>query len=67
MSLPENKYISINGLNLHYMDWGNVDTAPMLLLHGLGGNAHYWDFFADSMKDDYHILVLDQRGHGDSS
>jgi len=39
----------------------------MVLLHGLCGNAHHWDFFADSMKDDYHILALDQRGHGDSS
>ena len=39
----------------------------MLLLHGLCGNAHYWDFFAQGMRNDYHILALDQRGHGDSS
>jgi pimeloyl-ACP methyl ester carboxylesterase len=38
----------------------------MILLHGLCSNAHYWDFFANAMKEDYHILSLDQRGHGDS-
>jgi pimeloyl-ACP methyl ester carboxylesterase len=64
---PEDKFITANGLNLHYLDWGNPDAPPMLLLHGLCGNAHYWDFFAQSMKNDYHVLALDQRGHGDSS
>jgi len=64
---PEDKFIIANNLNLHYLDWGNLSTAPMVLLHGLCGNAHYWDFFARNMRGDYHILALDQRGHGDSS
>jgi esterase len=64
---PEDKFITTNGLNLHYLDWGNPGAIPMVLLHGLCGNAHYWDFFAQSMKNDYHVLSLDQRGHGDSS
>ena len=65
--LPKDKLIITNGLRLHYLDWGNAGATPMVLLHGLTNNAHYWDFFASSMKQDYHILVLDQRGHGDSS
>jgi esterase len=64
---PEDKFIIANGLSLHYLDWGNPSATPMVLLHGLCGNAHYWDFFAQDMKRDYHVLVLDQRGHGDSS
>lgn len=59
--------MAANGLILHYLDWGNPEAMPMVLLHGLCGNAHYWDFFAESMKGDCHILALDQRGHGDSS
>lgn len=66
LSLPTDKLIKINGLNLHYVEWGSSSAVSMLLLHGLCAHAHYWDFFADSMKDDYHILALDQRGHGDS-
>jgi esterase len=64
---PEDRFITANGLNLHYLDWGNPSATPMVLIHGLCGNAHYWDFFAQGMKNDYHVLSLDQRGHGDSS
>jgi esterase len=63
---PEDKFIIANDLNLHYLEWGNPSATPMVLLHGLCGNAHYWDFFARNMRGDYHILALDQRGHGDS-
>lgn len=66
LSLPIDKSIKINGLKLHYLDWGNESAFPMVLLHGLCSNAHYWDFFASSIKDDYRILAIDQRGHGDS-
>ncbi len=65
-SPPEDKFIRINHLSLHYLDWDRLDAVPMILLHGLCGNAHYWDFFALNMRNDYHVLALDQRGHGDS-
>jgi len=67
ISQTQDRFVTANGLSLHYLDWGNPDAPPMLLLHGLCGNAHYWDFFVQGMKNDYHILALDQRGHGDSS
>jgi len=67
ISQPQDKFVTANSLKLHYLDWGNPDAPSMLLLHGLCGNAHYWDFFVQIMKNGYHILALDQRGHGDSS
>jgi pimeloyl-ACP methyl ester carboxylesterase len=67
ISLPESKLIKINGLNLHYLEWGNPNASPVVLLHGLCGNAHYWDFFASSTASEYRVLALDQRGHGNSS
>jgi len=66
ISLPEDKLIKISGLSLHYLDWGNPNATPMVLLHGLCSNAHYWDFFARSVASEYRVLALDQRGHGDS-
>jgi pimeloyl-ACP methyl ester carboxylesterase len=66
MSLPEDKVVKIGNLNLHYLDWGNTDAVPIILLHGLCGNAHYWDFFARSVATEYHLIAVDQRGHGDS-
>jgi pimeloyl-ACP methyl ester carboxylesterase len=66
LGIPEDKFIEVNGLNLHYLDWGNHNKPTMLLLHGACAHAHWWDFFALSLREDYHIVALDQRGHGDS-
>jgi pimeloyl-ACP methyl ester carboxylesterase len=65
-TIPQDKYLDADGLRLHYLDWGHVDAPPMLLLHGFSGHAHTWDTFARAMCDQFHILALDQRGHGDS-
>ena len=63
---PEDHFVQANGLRLHYRDWGNRDKPRMLLLHGGAQAAHSWDFFALAMRDHFHIVALDQRGHGDS-
>jgi pimeloyl-ACP methyl ester carboxylesterase len=63
---PLDKYLSVNGFRLHYLDWGTEGKQAMLLLHGFTTLAHAWDFFAPAFRDRYHILAPDQRGHGDS-
>jgi esterase len=63
---PQDKYLDADGLRLHYLDWGNETAPPMLLLHGFSGHAHTWDAFARAMCGEFHVLALDQRGHGDS-
>jgi esterase len=63
---PEDRWINLSSLKLHYLDWGNSSAQPMVLLHGYCSYARYWDFFARNMKQDYHVLAPDLRGHGDS-
>ena len=63
---PTDRHIDADGLHLHYLDWGNDGAPPMLLLHGFSGHAHTWDTFARAMADRFHVIALDQRGHGDS-
>jgi pimeloyl-ACP methyl ester carboxylesterase len=65
--LPEDKWFIHGDLKLHYLDWGNSGATTMLLVHGLCCEAHYWDFFARNLRQDYHVVALDQRGHGESS
>ena len=36
------------------------------MLHGGSQQAHSWDFVSLPLSEDYHIIALDQRGHGDS-
>ncbi len=63
---PQDKYLDINRLRLHYLDWGDYDHQPMLLLHGFLSHAHAWDDFALSFRSRFHVIALDQRGHGES-
>jgi len=53
-------------LRLHYVDWGNEDAPPMLLVHGGRDHCRNWDWVAEALCDDYHIIAPDLRGHGDS-
>jgi pimeloyl-ACP methyl ester carboxylesterase len=66
MLKPKDKYLAVNDLRLHYVDWGKSSHQTMLLLHGFMAHAHAWDEFALGFRDRYHIIALDQRGHGDS-
>jgi pimeloyl-ACP methyl ester carboxylesterase len=63
---PKDKTVTVNGLKLHYLDWGSDGSPVMVLLHGLRGHAHSWDDVSAAMCRDYHVLALDQRGRGDS-
>ncbi|MEE8369601.1 MAG: alpha/beta hydrolase [Dehalococcoidia bacterium] len=63
---PEDRYVAGDGLRLHYLDWGGEGKPWLLLLHGGSQTAHTWDFFADALRDEYHVIAPDQRGHGDS-
>ena len=38
----------------------------MLFIHGGSAHAHWWDFIAPAFVDDFHVLALDLRGHGES-
>ena len=58
--------VEVNGINLHYLDYGTAGKAPMLCLHGGAVTAHWFDFVAGGFTADYHVRALDQRGHGDS-
>ena len=64
--VPTEQTVQAHGLDLHYLDWGNPEAPPVLLLHGLQDSAALWGTFAESMRDDFHVVALDHRGHGDS-
>ena len=63
---PTDRNIEINGLNIHYLDWGGDSGRNLLLVHGQGGNAHNWDHIAEALRDEFRVIAIDQRGHGDS-
>ena len=45
------------------LDWGGADKAPdLVLLTGLGDNAHVYDQFAFQFTDDFHVIGITRRG-----
>ena len=58
--------IEVAGLKLHYQDFGTAGKTPMVCVHGGAASGHWFDFIAGAFTADYHVLALDQRGHGDS-
>lgn len=62
----QDKFVTINGLRLHYLDWGTNGKPPFVLLHGGSAYAHWWDFVAPAFAENFHVFALDQRGHGES-
>ena len=59
-------YIS-QRLRLNYVDWGNPDAPPLILVHGGQDHCRNWDWVAQDLRRDYHIIAPDLRGHGDSA
>lgn len=55
-----------NGLVLNCLDYGGEGKPPVLFIHGGSAHAHWWDFIAPAFVGDFHVLALDQRGHGES-
>jgi pimeloyl-ACP methyl ester carboxylesterase len=53
-------------LRLHYVDWGNADKPPLLLIHGGRDHCRNWDWAAAALGHDWHVMAPDLRGHGDS-
>lgn len=54
-------------LKLHYADWGNEDAPPLLLVHGGRDHCRSWDWTAEALRKDWHVIAPDLRGHGDSA
>jgi pimeloyl-ACP methyl ester carboxylesterase len=60
-------FVLVNGLKLHYLDYGGAEKPTLACLHGLSGNAHNFDMLAPHLVGDWHVIAFDVRGRGDSA
>jgi len=58
-------FITANHVKLHYLDWGGKGET-LLFLHGLGDTAHIFDVLAPKFTNEFRVLGLTRRGHGES-
>ena len=60
------RFVKVGDLNLHYLEWGDAGAPPVVMVHGLTGNAHAFDNLAPHFLPQYHVISVDVRGRGDS-
>jgi len=63
---PADRFVTVDGLRIHYLDWGSPEKPPLVMLHGIGRVAHTFDHIAPHFIAKYHVVAVDMRGHGDS-
>ena len=62
-------FIQINGAQIYYDVYGDVDSAPILLIHGstITGQIDWGEKIAPALASRYRVFVPDCRGHGQST
>jgi pimeloyl-ACP methyl ester carboxylesterase len=58
--------LKVGPLALNALEWGEPGRPALCFLHGGSAHAHWFDWVVPTFTDRYHVLSLDQRGHGAS-
>ncbi|ASP38496.1 alpha/beta hydrolase [Bacterioplanes sanyensis] len=59
---PESRYVSIDGMNVHYRD---VGSGPVLLcLHGIFASCHTWEGWSEALQQDFRVISVDCPNFG---
>ena len=70
MPEPREKFVYSLGLPIHYLEWGEPDGEPIVLIHGYLDLAHSWRALVAALEKKLSrarwIIAPDCRGHGDS-
>jgi pimeloyl-ACP methyl ester carboxylesterase len=57
-------FVTVNGLEIHYSDWGPEDGTPVLCVHGLSRVGRDFDGLAEALSDEYRVYCIDMPGRG---
>jgi pimeloyl-ACP methyl ester carboxylesterase len=63
---PQERRVDVDGTAISYLAWGDPGPRGIVLVHGGGAHAHWWDHIAPLLALDRRVLALDLSGHGDS-
>ncbi|WP_336326654.1 alpha/beta fold hydrolase [Halovenus sp. HT40] len=57
-------FATTDNVSLYYEDRG--EGKPIVLIHGWTCNRHFFEAQTASLRDEYRVISVDLRGHGDS-
>jgi pimeloyl-ACP methyl ester carboxylesterase len=64
---PKSQTLDVNGLRVHYLDWGDPGASPVVCVHGYTSSAQAFNALARRFHDRHHFVAPDVRGHGEST
>jgi pimeloyl-ACP methyl ester carboxylesterase len=64
--IARSRTLDVRGLRLHLLESGRASSPALCFLHGGGAHAHWFDRVTPAFADRFHVICLDQRGHGES-
>ena len=64
---PVDRFVTVEDLRVHYVEWGSAANPPLILIHGLDRVARTFDHVAPHFTSRYRVIAYDMRGHGDSA
>jgi esterase len=63
---PTSRFVTVNGLSLHYLEWGKAGLPVVVCVHGYTSSAQAFNALARHLQDRFYIVAMDVRGHGES-
>lgn len=60
------EYAEVNGLRIAYYEGEPQDAPTIVMLHGFSADRDVWGRFAAKLDDDYHVIIPDLAGRGDT-
>src|SRR6185503_18647237 len=66
-AVPPGTVVELNGLRIHYLDWGRPSAAPVVCVHGYTSSAQAFNAPARHFQDRLRLIAPDVRGHGESA
>ena len=59
------KFIDVDGVEIHYQEFGDSNNPTMLLIHGYTASTYVWKTVAPRFADEgFHVIALDLIGFG---
>ena len=51
---------------LNYLTYGDENSSPLMIIHGLFGSGKNWGVIAKRLSDKFYVITIDLRNHGES-
>ena len=64
---PTPRTVTVNGLRLRCLEWGDPGAPPVVCVHGYTSSAETFNALARRFLDRVWLIAMDVRGHGESA